>query len=818
MIRETEDDYEDERESGQRPLLRVDPLAPQDATVHLSLPLQDDLEDLLEECGRLRRLGHFADAIALFQNRLSHFFDNRYVLVQYAQCLFEGGQFAQLGKLAEEKAPRRLPQPDALQLNWDMLLLAAEKGPYKSQFDNHEALDMLPAIKDIITASLPKLDSTECQVLALLPRIGLRLETVVPLPLIAALYKSLADRGMVWEFKDVLESHLANAWPSGVLTSATASFPPPPPPHHLQQQVRLRHLRELWSTDSEEDEPTLFALLEMFTALALQSRRLVSSTARSWRDTMKDCMDAANQCGFALLALDDSHLMTRPCLRWLMAKQMINDDNELLFFDQMTAGGRNSVYFSRLAFPSDNLPRYDASHGALPQWTPRPVAPGNDFASTAEMVLRAADELGDLDLQTGCLKELMYRGVQPPEKVLAELRSIWSAAGNQKMLPWLNLFRALLAHTPAQREELKRDLLLEIETGNRNQIVDRFYLLAVLSLDPAQQKAYLNMARATDPVNYVVVPDDRERDIRDSQRVHPPLFGRSVEERRSRSSEVTMKARPDSTTRDTTPSSAEPIILTTRETREIPIRSPPPRKQPRLPPPALPTPPPLDPSLGDGTTATNPRDQLARIKAEIADIETQLRMAARETDPSVLRTLHHRLATLGVERYRLEMQRIWDRERGRGTEEPERERDRERPRQRQRQRHRLGQVTVAGGGAQGGGGAAAARDDNGGGGGGGGGGRGGLLSLEEEDGSGPGDEPLLRYLRRRTTVEDYPGGASDRGGDDGEVGKKTAKNASAADLDGTRKGPLLLEFPGYGMDHHGAKPLENGSSGARAPG
>ncbi|KAL2166096.1 hypothetical protein VTG60DRAFT_3304 [Thermothelomyces hinnuleus] len=142
----------DEPGYGRWPMLRVELLSPEDVTAHMSLPVRDDLEDVLEECSRLRRLGHFADAIALFRTQLSHFLDNRYVLVQYAQCLYEAGQYNQLEKLAEEKAPRRSNpnEADALQLNWDMLLLAAEKGHYKSQFDR-VSYTMLPAIKAVVT-------------------------------------------------------------------------------------------------------------------------------------------------------------------------------------------------------------------------------------------------------------------------------------------------------------------------------------------------------------------------------------------------------------------------------------------------------------------------------------------------------------------------------------------------------------------------------------------------------------------------------------------------------------------------------------------
>lgn len=153
-----ETDGGDGRGPGRPVMLRVDPLCPQDVTVHMSLPVRDDLEDVLEECSRLRRLGHFATAIALFQDRLEHFLDNRYILVQYAQCLFEAGQYGRLQKLAEERRPQPRDPPDALQLNWDLLLLAAGIGPYFARSNVHR---ILPAITPVLMSAWPRLDSTE---------------------------------------------------------------------------------------------------------------------------------------------------------------------------------------------------------------------------------------------------------------------------------------------------------------------------------------------------------------------------------------------------------------------------------------------------------------------------------------------------------------------------------------------------------------------------------------------------------------------------------------------------------------------------------
>ncbi|KAG7284310.1 hypothetical protein NEMBOFW57_010682 [Staphylotrichum longicolle] len=290
-------------------MLHLDPLSPQDVTVHMSCPVQDDLEGILEDCSRLRRLGHFAEAIALFRDRLSHFFDNRYVLVQYAQCLYEAGQYAEVVKLEEEMAPPRRTPPDALQIQWDMLLLAT-----------------------------------------------------------------------------------GEASKSGV---------------------------------SREDNEN--RIVSEVKTLALKWREL--RPANQSQEGIAKCMNLADECGSALGALDDAYLMTRPCLRWIMAKRMIKDNIELLFYDQAASPGHDASSgsggfgFSRSTFPNGYLPVYVPIDGHIPHWKPRRAPHGEDFRSVAHMVFRAAEVLGDLDLQTACLQELLREKMAKIQAMIKEIEN-----------------------------------------------------------------------------------------------------------------------------------------------------------------------------------------------------------------------------------------------------------------------------------------------------------------------------------------------------------------------------------------------------------
>lgn len=75
---------------------------PHNITVHLNIPVIDDLESELEEFSILRRLGNFKAAKAYFKERLGEYRRVPYVFVQYAQMLLDAGDFKALSKLRPE--------------------------------------------------------------------------------------------------------------------------------------------------------------------------------------------------------------------------------------------------------------------------------------------------------------------------------------------------------------------------------------------------------------------------------------------------------------------------------------------------------------------------------------------------------------------------------------------------------------------------------------------------------------------------------------------------------------------------------------------
>ncbi|KAG6356317.1 hypothetical protein INS49_015704 [Diaporthe citri] len=75
---------------------------PQDASVHLELPITDDHGAELEEFCRLQRLGNFGAAEDHFKNKLEPYLSNPYVFVQFGQMLLEKGDYHALERLNSE--------------------------------------------------------------------------------------------------------------------------------------------------------------------------------------------------------------------------------------------------------------------------------------------------------------------------------------------------------------------------------------------------------------------------------------------------------------------------------------------------------------------------------------------------------------------------------------------------------------------------------------------------------------------------------------------------------------------------------------------
>lgn len=502
--------------SNQSPTHFVKPYDPQDVTIHMSLPVQDDLEDVLEECSRLRRLGHFRDAIELFEDQLAHFMDNGYVLVQYSLCLFEAGEYGRLASLApavarssisyENHGPglRRDPR-GPLNVMLNLLRCRAEI----DSVDSAEYESLKYAAETFVSRSWPTIDSTEARLLTLIASRAFDVNN--GLPDWNVMYRHLVDKGMIWEFRDILQELVQTNHVDQVLNRLTHTTISSVTPLLMDP---LDRICKAWDTDSDDDS-TLFALLDIFTSMALIYKEDSHAAARADK-----CMDLANKYALKLVKSDENNSLSRPYLRWTMAKILVKEEYPKKFEDSVLFKGcqRGTLKVPRFTFPAQLLPVYIPVEDETPVWQPN-TALDRSCAPIIRAVMEAAEEVGDLEMQAACLRELMYRGDEAPEKIIKKLTALWQSAGNMHMIRIMHLFSYMLAHTPSARKQLRKDILTKGEIWRQRSLhAAQRMILGALSSDNREKSNYRYQAAFINDEIYHITAEE-EWEHRDDGRV-----------------------------------------------------------------------------------------------------------------------------------------------------------------------------------------------------------------------------------------------------------------------------------------------------------
>ncbi|KAJ9138772.1 hypothetical protein NKR19_g7699 [Coniochaeta hoffmannii] len=463
----------------------------------MSLPLRDDLECVLEDFSRMRRLGRFREALDLFDEQLAHFIDNRYVLVQYGLCLYEAGHIARLSELADKHRPSRRPK-DALQLCWTLLVSVADV-VLPDMEPNMRFDDIVPTIAAMLTGSWPGLSSVEVQILVLMYKHSDTSLWLHKLPSDwSSLYNHLLAEGMVWEFNDVFHQLITYQESLDGQLPIETSLRLLLFPYQDQLQSSLADSFDRLCKDWEEDiqdESTSFVIMDIFTTMGLMY---------SWAPNGSDgkaqaCMAVAGERAAKLIAQDGSHAMSRPYLRWTMAKLLTTMSEEAIRKNLVFRGfASGKLKWFRNTFPNDTLPVYipdPDEPDQAPQW--KPITTRTERYSVrgeVQTVLRAAEELGDVEVQAACFRSMLLFGLEPPDIMVDRLTSIWTSAGDLTRLRELRLFRYMLVRSAAEREQLRRDILCGGELKDPTMREARYKILAALTQDGYEKCTYRQLA------------------------------------------------------------------------------------------------------------------------------------------------------------------------------------------------------------------------------------------------------------------------------------------------------------------------------------
>ncbi|KND92321.1 hypothetical protein TOPH_03010 [Tolypocladium ophioglossoides CBS 100239] len=474
-------------EEPEKPLsFRLNPLAPQDVTVHMSLDVTDDLEGVLEEHSRLRRLGHFNAAIAQFDDHLEHFLDNKYVLVQYGQCLLEAKQYKQLVNVAIDHPPKS--SEEALQLSWNILLQKAEVESALEFPVLQDSSKLVKSAIDLVQARWPRLDSTEMQILTHSISLSDVFVTWIGSDQWKQLYEYLQTDGLIWEFRDLfleLEQLVGVDEALSMLINVKEL--------ESSGEELLERLHADWDG---QDESSSYALIDIFASLGLAFMERPGKES-----TIIKCLDIAEKHAVALVGDNDEMAYCRPCLRYVMAMVLMESYGE----PGARSGGisfpdhrRGDLLLSRHLFPSESLPIYAPVEDETPTWRPGGTDLDEIWNFKTEQVLEQAEKLGDVEMQAACLQELMYQGKGTAEFVLEQLEHLWWSVGSMTKVHQTQLFRYMLATSPAGREQLRRDILAGGEFGLAGfwEGYAQYMILRALTPKAREKEVYLARAEA----------------------------------------------------------------------------------------------------------------------------------------------------------------------------------------------------------------------------------------------------------------------------------------------------------------------------------
>ncbi|VUC28708.1 unnamed protein product [Clonostachys rosea] len=446
--------------------MSIKPSKAEDTTLHLSLPTAYDIEEALEEASRLRRIGHFKAAIRIYEQDLAQFLNIKYVMIQYAECLLGAGQTSKFSELSMELSDGH--PMDSLDLNWKFMKLWP---------DNQKAFpprqeQLLADAFNAIWENWPRLDSTEVKLLTY----GLyKFEGDLDWH---ALYRHLRNESMIWEFNELLTS-MAPKY--GLEASWRQIFP-------RARDIPTSCFEELdqdWPKEGT-DTSTNFALLDMLTTCGLIYLRMRDTWTKA-----RECLEKAGEYAALLRSQDASNIKTRPYLRWMVAKAMVEEYPARPW----------TLVENEQGPPSPIFPGFIAPTGIFPDQSWPLFAPLDDQILVEERnyavinkklatIAKAAEEIGDVLLRTACLKELVLNGAEGTECIMEKLEDLWTESGHPNSISQMHLYQYLLIKEPSDNEKVRRRILLDGETSTGMNYYARCRIMATLATSERERNHY----------------------------------------------------------------------------------------------------------------------------------------------------------------------------------------------------------------------------------------------------------------------------------------------------------------------------------------
>ncbi|KAI0516977.1 hypothetical protein F5B22DRAFT_605733 [Xylaria bambusicola] len=387
----------------------------EDLTVHLTMHLEEDLEDFLDELSCLSRLGHFSSAQKFFQEHLHHHIDNPYVLVCWADLLLRQGDFKGVTLIKDDAMYKNEGEQSTaeelklLRLNWELIQTLAKSMTLDTNSAastvSEEAIEVLTAIAKGSTLD-GSISSIEIEIIALALRLAghpVLISTWVKhgakdinTPF-SRLYGTLLRQGRIWDFHD-----LVVFWPKieDIKTLLQDIF----------DKDLIPSLEAMISDWLESihgyDSSTTLGLLSIMTYVMLEP---VQASEKECIDILKLCLPLA----ISVAKNDPSGLKSRPYLRVLLAKSRFSETASRQAMDSLSAqlqSAQGVSYCPDVAL----LPIYVPFENETPQWAA--MDQPRELKDPIRLVLRSVVELGDLQTEVIARRELIRLSKNPRDE------------------------------------------------------------------------------------------------------------------------------------------------------------------------------------------------------------------------------------------------------------------------------------------------------------------------------------------------------------------------------------------------------------------
>ncbi|KAL4882488.1 hypothetical protein BJY04DRAFT_41666 [Aspergillus karnatakaensis] len=412
------------------------PETTRDHTLHFDMQVVEDVDSLLEELARFKRLGYFSAGVQYFRDKLEPFSEMAPVAIEYADLLMEQGAYGQLDRflLSQRIVLRDLKfNLDHLKrLSQQMLTLIeafssmVSHGRMKEAYEAANVaarllgrtLSQVPWSADVFDGAVIQSTRYTLKILSYLDRES-ELISMYHFDFLSgsvSLYKSLVHHGRVWDARDIMLGMLEAQGLHRIWKLLFAE--------DISSSGACYRMLQDWDV-VQYDESTYLALLDILVGVGNCLTDLFFGV-RKRSDLMiaRQFLQEGSKLATCLVENNISLTASRPYLRWVLAEEEVR---RKLHPGDMDLIEQLNKYPGFTILPGV-LPIY------LPLKTERPTEhlfsanetsnPSNQSHNHLAAVLSSARESADYGTEVLCLSELIHRMGPGINNLLSRLRHV----------------------------------------------------------------------------------------------------------------------------------------------------------------------------------------------------------------------------------------------------------------------------------------------------------------------------------------------------------------------------------------------------------